>query len=369
VKDFDERPILNRGRSSSPPGVSRQTAPFANASFASRAIPTNPQSQRQTKLAGFLHKRGYWNSAWRRRYFELSPHGELRYFETAGAAPNGEPRGAIPIAMPAGCTGGDNETLVRPAGRDGSLYLLEIQVQGPGPAQGRTFNLAADNRAERDRWVTALHAVATAWRVRPGGAAAPEQAPGGLLSAGRDLKLANALADLDRLHGAGTVSRDDYRARKAQLLRNWQADPQSKPAAAAAGAAAAAAGSGGAWEMEGMLWKRGGMSTGWQERYCVLTARGDLEYYAAPDGAPYGPPRGVVSVALRPGCQGDTESTVVRAGGRDGAKALLQVGARCSDSTAIERSYCMRGAATAQLQRSHREERELIWAGAKRTQA
>ena len=325
AQGMNDQPSLHRGRSSSPPKtISRRAAPFSpDASASSRALPTQSQAQpARAQLAGILHKRGYWNSAWRRRYFELTPQGEVRYYDTTDNAPNGDARGVIPVAMPGGCTGGDNETLVRPAGRDGNLYLLEIQVQGPGPARGRTFQLAADNRADRDRWVSGLHAVATAWRVRPGGGTVPEHAGPGGAPAGRDLKMANALADLDRLHGAGTVGRDDYRARKARLLREWQADPQAKPAG---GAARAGAGAGAGWQLEGLLWKRGGWNTVWQERQFVLTPRGDLEYYAAPDGAPHGPPRGVVPVALRPGCQGDVESTVVRAGGRDGNKALLQV--------------------------------------------
>ena len=89
-------------------------------------------------------------------------------------------------------------------------------------------------------------------------------------------------------------------------------------------AAAAGAGVAGGWEVDGLLWKRGELNTGWQARYFVLTRRVDLEYYAV-DGAPYGASKGLVTVSLRPGCQGDAESTVVRAGGRDGNKALLQV--------------------------------------------
>ena len=278
---------------------------------------SSQQTTSSQDRAGVLYKRGYWNPSWRKRFFELSPRGELEYFEARGDCPHGALLGAIPIAMPAGCSGSDHETLVRPAGREGSKYLFEVVVQGPGPAQGRTFVLAATNRADRDRWVRKLAATAAAWRFRRA-EASEESGTAGRPLAGRDGKFMNALADLDRLMSSGGASRAHYAARKAQLLREWQ------PAEAAA-SATPAPWDDGKWRMEGLLRKRGQWNTGWKERYFVLTPRGDLEYYAATEGVREGPPLGVIPVALRPGCSGDTEETVVRAEGRDSCLNVVEI--------------------------------------------
>ena len=312
-----------------------------------------------------LYKRGYWNAAWRPRYFALGPHGALDYFDARGGEPHGEARGAIPIAMQAGCSGADNETLVRPAGRDGGMYLLELAVQGPGPARGRTFLLASDSRAVRDRWAARLQELAEAWRspparVRREGAAASDPSPEGAAASGapalgaRERKLVRALEDLDATLRSGALTRAEYRARKARLLRD-------SPAAAAAAAPAPAgrrragtpestASSAAGRRTEGLLHKRGQWNPAWKERFFVLTPRGDLEYYAAPDGAPRGPPAGVIPVALPPGARGEDESTLVRAGGRDGALGLIELTVR-APGPARGRTYVLGAPSGAEQER------------------
>ena len=114
------------------------------------------------RLQGVLHKRGYWNATWNPYYFVQTACGELEYFKVED---RGEAIGMIPIAMQAGCTGSDSETVVRSKGREAGLYLLEVEAKGAGPAnRGRTFVLGAESYAERDHWVASLRIVAEAWR-------------------------------------------------------------------------------------------------------------------------------------------------------------------------------------------------------------
>ena len=183
---------------------------------------SSQQTTSSQDRAGVLYKRGYWNPSWRKRFFELSPRGELEYFEARGDCPHGALLGAIPIAMPAGCSGSDHETLVRPAGREGSKYLFEVVVQGPGPAQGRTFVLATTNRADRDRWVAQLQMTAATWRSgRVEESDSKRSCMARQRYAARDCKLMHTLADLDQMMSSGGASREHFAARKAQLLRNW----------------------------------------------------------------------------------------------------------------------------------------------------
>jgi hypothetical protein len=116
------------------------------------------------ELKGMLHKRGYWNPAWKARYFVLTPSGNLEYYKASDGTPNGEPNGVIPVALRAGCRGEAEETLVRSGGRDGRLEVIELTVRMPGSARGRTYILGAATGAEHDRWIVALQDVAGAWR-------------------------------------------------------------------------------------------------------------------------------------------------------------------------------------------------------------
>jgi hypothetical protein len=100
-----------------------------------------------------------------------------------------------------------------------------------------------------------------------------------------------------------------------------------------------------------MLDKRGHWNPAWKARFCVLTPRGDLEYYkhhTGPGGSPKGTPKGVIPVALRAGCRGDAEETVVRAG-REGRR-VIELSVRMA-GPARGRTYVLRAATEAECDR------------------
>ena len=97
-----------------------------------------------------------------------------------------------------------------------------------------------------------------------------------------------------------------------------------------------------------MLHKRGRWNPAWKKRYFVLTPLGHLEYYkAGPDGAHK--PTGVIPVALRAGCCGEREGTVLLDGGRDGRFEVIELTVRAA-GPACGRTYVL-GAATAEEHR------------------
>ncbi len=109
---------------------------------------------------GMLDKRGYWNPAWKARFFVLTPRGELEYYKAPDGAPRGAPAGVIPVALRAGCSGEAEETVVRAGGG----RVIELTVRMAGPARGRTFVLRAETVADQERWVRVLRLVAEMWR-------------------------------------------------------------------------------------------------------------------------------------------------------------------------------------------------------------
>jgi hypothetical protein len=375
-------------------------------------------------LHGLLHKRGYWRATWKPRYFVQTALGDLEYFEVENSMPQGEAIGVIPIAMPAGRKGSDNETVVRSAGREAGHHLMEVRAKGEGPARGRTIMLGAESDAERDRWVSSLRTIAEAWRSPPtartgsGGRApsswartpspaAPPAASCRRRTPSPEQPRRAASSEPRAQPTSPTGSTAPAAARQAALTRCRAPEPGAEDAAGGEGAvrgdtaargrprsggAAAAASPRAAIEaqLEGMLWKRGRRSPAWTERRFVLTARGDLEYYrphvrpsrvsrasdatscirhltlpanwskklgrARARGAPQGgPPPGVIPVALRAGCRGEEEGTVVavrrRAGGRDRRwPGVIELTVRMA-GPACGRTYVLRAAARADHER------------------
>jgi hypothetical protein len=316
-------------------GVSNPYTPPRAAAAASQRNVLAPQ------MRGVLDKRGYWNAAWKPRYFIQTSQGELEYFEVEDGDPRGDALGVIPIAMQAGCFGADNETIVRSAGREAGRYLLELTVQGPGPARGRKFVLGAESYKERDDWVAALRLSAEAWRTRntSSGARAPLGVPPGarqtpspeeVSAASRrstptqgQIPRSASTEGVPGARSADAVGGPKPRSRSEEAVGEsdaFRGRPRSDGAAVAMSHAQRCP--------EGMMHKRGFWNRAWKERYFRLTPRGDLEYYKAPDGAPQGGPAGVIPVALRAGSRGDEEETLVRAGGRDGRLAVIELTVR-----------------------------------------
>ncbi len=281
--------------------------------------------------------------------------------------PRGEAIGVIPIAMQAGCTGSDNETVVRSAGREAGHYLLEVEVRGPGPAHGRTFVLGAESYAERDDWFASLRVVAEAWRTLPpartarapssgGRTPSPEEPPA--VSRRRTATpelLTQPLSSAPRraassegvppTRPASGVSSRALRAGSEEALGEGDA-ARGRPKSVGAMMTSPRVTRG----PEGILHKRGYWNTAWKARYFILTPRGDLEYYKMADGTRHGAPAGVIPVALRPGYRGEEEETVVRAGGRDGRMGVIELRVRMA-GPACGRTYVLGAASGAEHER------------------
>ena len=107
-------------------------------------------------LQGLLHMRGRWNPAWKKRYFVLTPLGNLEYYDKA--EPDGVRLGMIPVAVRAGCC---CRTRVQDGGRDGHLEEIWLTVRNmESPVCNRTYVLGAMTMAEHRRWMMALKRVA-----------------------------------------------------------------------------------------------------------------------------------------------------------------------------------------------------------------
>ena len=105
---------------------------------------------------GLLHMRGRWNPAWKKRYFVLTPLGNLEYYDKA--EPDGVRLGMIPVAVRAGCC---CRTRVQDGGRDGHLEVIWLTVRNmESPVCNRTYVLGAMTMAEHSQWMMALKRVA-----------------------------------------------------------------------------------------------------------------------------------------------------------------------------------------------------------------
>ena len=108
---------------------------------------------RSPEHAGWLHKKGEHLSTWRRRWFVLRD-GRLAWFLSDKAVgPGSKPRGVLPLRA---CPGARAATL----SEAGKPYALELA--GPDAAATGCRHLAADNEAEKDKWVAALQRAAAA---------------------------------------------------------------------------------------------------------------------------------------------------------------------------------------------------------------
>mmetsp|Transcript_48590 Transcript_48590/g.128492 ORF Transcript_48590/g.128492 Transcript_48590/m.128492 type:complete len:272 (+) Transcript_48590:77-892(+) len=125
-------------------------------------------------IDGTLEKRGYWNTAWKSRYFILNNRGELAYYKSKLDAEAGRPPiSTIAVALPGGTTdevGRAIETLVHvPVDGDADdRFVIELDVLNARDAlfrpTSRTYILAAPSALCRARWLAALVNAARAWR-------------------------------------------------------------------------------------------------------------------------------------------------------------------------------------------------------------
>mmetsp|Transcript_69190 Transcript_69190/g.184394 ORF Transcript_69190/g.184394 Transcript_69190/m.184394 type:complete len:316 (+) Transcript_69190:161-1108(+) len=145
-----------------------------------RSSSTPKQSSNQEIIFGTLEKRGYWNTAWKTRYFVLTQRGELAYFNNQYEAESGaRRRGTVAVALPQGTPASvcrALETRVRgaaPVDRDGR-FLIEMDVRTVSSGMlfssysTRTYVLSAPSAITRARWVAALTNAASAWRDTDG---------------------------------------------------------------------------------------------------------------------------------------------------------------------------------------------------------
>ena len=99
------------------------------------------------QFEGPLEKRGYWNPAWKSRYFVLSRQGMLSYFAAENDKSSPEPLGSFPV----------RSAIVTCIPSAPGRPQFTILVQSPGaPAHDRTFTLAAPNDTALARWVREL---------------------------------------------------------------------------------------------------------------------------------------------------------------------------------------------------------------------
>jgi hypothetical protein len=103
------------------------------------------------QFEGPLEKRGYWNPAWKSRYFVLSRQGSLSYFAAESDKRSSEPLGSFPVS----------NAIVACIPSAPGRPQFTILVQSPGShAHGRTFTLAAPNDTALTRWVRELSRAA-----------------------------------------------------------------------------------------------------------------------------------------------------------------------------------------------------------------
>ena len=108
---------------------------------------------RAPEHAGWLLKKGEHLSTWRRRWFVLRD-GRLAWFLTDKAVgPGAKPRGVLPLRA---CPGARAATLAEA----GKPYALELA--GPDANATGCRHLAADNEADKEKWVAALQRAAAA---------------------------------------------------------------------------------------------------------------------------------------------------------------------------------------------------------------
>jgi len=134
--------------------------------------------KQQFSICGVLEKRGYWNPAWKIRFFVLTHSGDLHYFRSRHDAEGSStrPRGTIRVALPDGTPDKNALALAtrvraRPAGADGR-FPIELDVRAVRSRRPlRTFVLSARSEKEQARWLAALRCAA-GWEVWEGPAAA-----------------------------------------------------------------------------------------------------------------------------------------------------------------------------------------------------
>ena len=105
----------------------------------------------EVQFEGPLEKRGYWNPAWKSRYFVLSRQGVLSYFATKSDKNSPEPLGSFTVR---------NAIITCIPSAPGRPQFT-VQVHSPGsPVHGRTFILVAPSDDALTRWVRELNRAA-----------------------------------------------------------------------------------------------------------------------------------------------------------------------------------------------------------------
>jgi hypothetical protein len=99
------------------------------------------------QFEGPLEKRGYWNPAFKSRYFVLSKKGTLSYFAAESDKCSPDPLGSIPV----------RNAIINCIPSAPGRPQFTILVQSPAsPVHGRTFILAAPTDDDLTRWVREL---------------------------------------------------------------------------------------------------------------------------------------------------------------------------------------------------------------------
>mmetsp|Transcript_87737 Transcript_87737/g.233519 ORF Transcript_87737/g.233519 Transcript_87737/m.233519 type:complete len:147 (-) Transcript_87737:674-1114(-) len=102
-------------------------------------------------VEGTLEKRGYWNTAWKQRYFVIDNKGRMLYFKSKEHRDAGRLAGMI--ALINACS------VSRVKNRHGKDVCFELRVPANGHSMDRTFHLCAPSEEMCEKWVYAIEGV------------------------------------------------------------------------------------------------------------------------------------------------------------------------------------------------------------------
>jgi hypothetical protein len=119
---------------------------------------------RPIQFEGMLEKRGYWNPAWKQRYFVLTEDGMLSYFPSHADSRSAEPLGTVSVC----------NAVITPTSAAADRAQFTVLVKDPAcPSHGRTYILAAASADLLARWLRELERAA---RTAPSSAETPASA-------------------------------------------------------------------------------------------------------------------------------------------------------------------------------------------------
>mmetsp|Transcript_3749 Transcript_3749/g.11038 ORF Transcript_3749/g.11038 Transcript_3749/m.11038 type:complete len:159 (-) Transcript_3749:98-574(-) len=111
-----------------------------------------PKARAVVLFEGYMQKRGFWNPAWKERYFVLDNCGRLYYYKSKSDRDSGE-CSAGRLALNRFCS------ISVPQGQSGQTICFDIQVPANGQLRNRTFHLCAPSLDVFEQWSFAVEKV------------------------------------------------------------------------------------------------------------------------------------------------------------------------------------------------------------------